>query len=452
MRYTLSGFNQGMILLLKKRDEKGKLISLNRCDLDVLNWLLDIWFSESRNSFARHINPEDGLEYINIRYEYVSQEFPLLFADKQSAYLSFRRLSFLRLINHYHHKQGGSYSCYRPVEDVISLIRSRGVQIADRELNINVKTLYKELLHPFDFEYTKEDVEVLNRYPGIDQNTINLLLSRFSDAVIEETKPSSSEEFPDGIHHEIHRCDKYIEFWNSQENLPCHKKGTKIWQNSRTYLEAILNRRPFTLNYEYKQRNGITDEKINSTVTDEMIYTAIERFNYLKSADLPGVKDKLPKSMDVFLYNSISGSSVFWSLVGDDRQPAPLKIECVNPDLAKIFRSTFYKGHSINEIEKDWLHRGVNFLEKRKKEYFEFMRGRGLGSFIPVSENRFNDIFIMFWQREQDRKRFSPENLSSPYHWKLFLTWAKDTDPKWDFFPGPEQVAKWNARLNEKIA
>jgi len=180
MQYNISGFNQECLLLFRKteysviankktgKDEVKRVeLKIDSTDIHLLNWFIDLWFSESKLRFARHRNPKDGLEYVNIHYSKTQNNFPVLFENPRMARKSFMKLTYFGILKHYHHLNKGSYSCFRPNEEVISLIRYKDRQVTDLEYAENKKRLIEEILIPNNILYGAVNLPSTHRCRGV---------------------------------------------------------------------------------------------------------------------------------------------------------------------------------------------------------------------------------------------------------------------------------------------
>ena len=441
MKYTLSGFYQDMLMLFQKeqtaKDGTKKIISLNRQDIDVLAWLMDVWHARK---FVRHINPDDNLEYVNIQYDAVVDEFPLLFKTKQSVYDTFKRLTFLHLVKHYHHLKGGSYSCYRPNEEVISLIRYNNVIPDEKTLAENLDTLYKILLTPLCFFIDPSIKNYRAKYPFTNPFTISSNDSKESLSASCEAPPVDQDKsplpkrtkpiVPPTAPADPGELCEFVEYWNEQENTPKHRQpSTGVYKQAAKHCNQLRHGifgRSVELKPEWLANKHIPPDLPRKKWTREEIKEGIRRMALMyKDGYWPPKKDSLPRSFQAMLYNPKSGGSWFLWVMSSEPRPIAESVKPLDDAVHAMYRKLF-KGKALTDAEETKLVRMVNLLVGKQREVAQHLEPYlGHTSFSGKFGSRNN----RFFQTHIDWLTGWCEDIRVETVWKTwgaFVRWARD--------------------------
>lgn len=121
MKYTVEGFNQKALVKF----------GLNGIDSIILRYVVDFWHS---SKMVKVVNKEDNKEYLWIKYKAVIEALPCIEIKSKIALAKrFKKYVACGLMEHYHHKQGGSFSCYRFTEKYDRLTQNIEGVIPERQ-------------------------------------------------------------------------------------------------------------------------------------------------------------------------------------------------------------------------------------------------------------------------------------------------------------------------------
>ena len=99
MKYTIAGFQQKEIVKM----------GLNIADAYILRWVVEFWHTGKMTTILN-----DDKEYLWIKYDRIITDLPSLeITSKRTIENRFKKYVACGLMEHYTHKAGGTYSCYR---------------------------------------------------------------------------------------------------------------------------------------------------------------------------------------------------------------------------------------------------------------------------------------------------------------------------------------------------
>ncbi len=160
MRYSLSGFSQPRAVEL----------GMDSVDLNFLRWFVDFSVSGKMKQFDKG----NGDRFYWIQYQYVLDEMPILrLESKKSLAKRLKKLVEINVLEHYHAKDKGSFSCFRFGGEFASLISDTPIpyrgdplsptgETKDSSINLSKKNITKK---DFKTEESAEQPSDLSLFP-----------------------------------------------------------------------------------------------------------------------------------------------------------------------------------------------------------------------------------------------------------------------------------------------
>lgn len=166
---------------------------------------------------------------------------------------------------------------------------------------------------------------------------------------------------------------EFILHWNSKKNLTKHRPGTKRTKKIKKYLNLLRAgkfRSVGEIDLAHLDKFNVDHECILRKWTREEILEAIDRYNQMfEDGKGPKYKGSLTTSMDTFIYNEGTHSSLFLTVAGPGREVKATMAKAIDEKAVSIYEKRFFK--NLNETEKNKLVVAVNIITKRYREWYE---------------------------------------------------------------------------------
>lgn len=151
MKYTINGFSQKVLCELK----------LDPTDALILRWFVDFNQTSKMKSIINNKN-----EFYWVNYDGVLKSLPILNMEKRSIQRRFKKLVNAGVLDHYTHKQGGTFSCYKKGTNYESLIDDN-----KEAVHLNPTVGLKST--------TPKDSKVLTKDSSINDSSINSIWEEY---------------------------------------------------------------------------------------------------------------------------------------------------------------------------------------------------------------------------------------------------------------------------------
>ena len=227
---------------------------------------------------------------------------------------------------------------------------------------------------------------------------------------------------------EIKKCSEFVEYWNSKKGVTKHSPNKKTYDNLCFKFFLLKNggfNKIFPVSKKYMDANHLSENDLNKTFSDFEIKESIDRFTDLLNGEYgPVFQNNLPKSCDSFLYNPITGSSIFFTKAGEGREPIQNRQVPLDQEAVALYEKAFFANANLDKLAKNELIKKVNFVVKQKREFEKFEEF--FFSHEINASNFYRKHILYLTETFFDKGFFSMNKISSPGIWLNYVIWLKN--------------------------